>query len=60
MQQKIKQKFFVSEIIASGLVLLNCLYYEQDTFHQHNRQCVNNQSEDLACPKQRLFPTQLT
>ena len=34
MQQKIKQKFFVSEIIASELVLLNCLYYEQDTFHQ--------------------------
>ena len=33
MQQKIQKKFFVSEIIASELVSLNCLYEEQDTFH---------------------------
>ena len=33
MQQKIKKKFFLSEIIASELVSLNCLCYEQDTFH---------------------------
>ena len=34
MQQKIVEKFFVSDIIASELVSLTCLYSEQDTFHQ--------------------------
>ena len=34
MQQKIEKKFFVSEIIASELVSLNCPYEEQDTFHR--------------------------
>ena len=34
MQQKIQKKFFVSEIIASELVSLNCPYEEQDTFHR--------------------------
>ena len=33
MQQKTEKTFFVSEIIASELVSLNCLYEEQDTFH---------------------------
>ena len=31
MQQKIEKKFFVSEIIVSELVSLNCLCKEQDT-----------------------------
>ena len=34
MQQKIEKKFFVSEIIASELVSLNCPYEEQHTFHR--------------------------
>ena len=34
MQQKTDKKFFVSVIIQSELVLLNCPYEEQDTFHQ--------------------------
>ena len=34
MQQEIEKKFFFSEIMASELVSLNCLYQEQDTFHQ--------------------------
>ena len=34
MQQKIEATFFVSEIIASKLVSLNCPYAEQDTFHR--------------------------
>ena len=33
MQQKNEKIFFVSEIIASELVSLNCPYEEQDTFH---------------------------
>ena len=36
MQQKIEKKFFVSEIIASELVSLNCPYDEQDTFHRQS------------------------
>ena len=31
---KIQKKFFVSEIIASELVSLNCLYEEEDTCHR--------------------------
>ena len=34
MQQKNAKKVLVSEIIASELVSLNCLYKEQDTFHR--------------------------
>ena len=34
MQQKIEKKIFVSEIIESELVPLNCRYEEQDTFYQ--------------------------
>ena len=34
MEQKIEKTFFFSEIIASELVLLNCLYFEKDTFHR--------------------------
>ena len=33
MQQKLEEKFFVSDIIASALVSLNSPYEEQDTFH---------------------------
>ena len=33
MEQEIQKKYFLSETIASELVSLNCLYYEQDTFH---------------------------
>ena len=34
MQQKIRQIFFVSEIIVSDLVSLICLYCEQVIFHR--------------------------
>ena len=34
MQQKIAKEFLVSEIIASELVSLNCLYEDQDAFHR--------------------------
>ena len=34
MQQKLDKNFFVSKIIASKLVSLNCPYEEQDTFYQ--------------------------
>ena len=33
MQKKIKKKFLVSEIIASGMAAVNCLYYEGNTCH---------------------------
>ena len=35
MQSKIEKKLFVSEVIASELLSLNCLYQEQDTSHQN-------------------------
>ena len=34
MLQKRQKRYFVSEKIASELVLLNCPYDEQDTFHR--------------------------
>ena len=34
MQQKIEKRIFVSEVIASELVSLNCPYEEQDNFHR--------------------------
>ena len=34
MQEKIEKNVFVTKIIASELVSLNCLYLEQDTFHR--------------------------
>ena len=34
MQKKVQTQFFVSEIIASELVSLNILYYEEDTYHR--------------------------
>ena len=34
MQQKVEKTYFVLQIIAFELVLLNCPYEEQDTFHQ--------------------------
>ena len=33
MQKKIEQKFLVSEIIASEMAAVNCLYYEGNTCH---------------------------
>ena len=33
MQKKISKKFLVSEIIASEMVAVNCLYYEGNTCH---------------------------
>ena len=33
MQKKIEQKFLVSEIIASEIAAVNCLYYEGNTCH---------------------------
>ena len=34
MQQKIAKKSLLSQIIASELVSLNCLYEEQNAFHR--------------------------
>ena len=33
MQKKIEKKFLVSEIIASEMDAVNCLYYEGNTCH---------------------------
>ena len=33
MQEKIEKKFLVSEIIASEMAAVNCLYYEGNTCH---------------------------
>ena len=33
MQKKIQKKIFVSEIIASEIAPVNCLYYEGNTCH---------------------------
>ena len=33
MQKKIQKKFLVSQIIASEMAALNCLYYEGNTCH---------------------------
>ena len=33
MQKKIQQKFLVSEIIASEMAAVNCLFYEGNTCH---------------------------
>ena len=33
MQKKIEKKFLVSEIIASEMVAVNCLYFEGNTCH---------------------------
>ena len=33
MQKKIEKKFFVSEIIASEMAAVNCLYYEANACH---------------------------
>ena len=33
MQKKIEKKFLVSEIIASEMATVNCLYYEGYTCH---------------------------
>ena len=34
MQEKIQKKFLVSEIIASEMAAVNCLYYEGNTCHR--------------------------
>ena len=33
MQKKIQKNFFVSEIIASEMAAVNCLFYEGNTCH---------------------------
>ena len=33
MQKKIEKKFLVSEIIATEMATVNCLYYEGNTCH---------------------------
>ena len=33
MQRNIENKFLVSEIIASEMAAVNCLYYERNTSH---------------------------
>ena len=34
MQKKIQKKFLVSQIIASEMAAVNCLYYELNTSHK--------------------------
>ena len=36
MQRKIQKIFLVSEIIASEMAAVNCLYYEGNTSHGHS------------------------
>ena len=36
MQKKIDKMFFVSEIIAFELAVLNCIYYEENTCHRQS------------------------
>ena len=36
MQKKIEKKFLVSEIIASDMAAVNCLYYEEKTCHSQS------------------------
>ena len=36
MQKKVDKKCLVSEIIASEMAPVNCLYYEGNTFHGHS------------------------
>ena len=36
MKKEIHKDFFVFEINASEFVLLNCLYKEENTCHQHS------------------------
>ena len=48
MQQKIENKIFVSQIIASELVSLNCIVIKNRILFIGS-QCVNKQSQDLAC-----------
>ena len=33
MPKKIQKKFLVSEVIASEMAAVNCLYYERNTCH---------------------------
>ena len=33
MEKKIEKKFLVSQIIASGIAAVNCLYYEGNACH---------------------------
>ena len=41
MQRKIEKIFLVSEIIASEMAAVNCLYYEGNTCHAS--QCLKKQ-----------------
>ena len=36
MERKIEKRSFLSEIIVSELVVLNCLYKEENTFHRQS------------------------
>ena len=36
MQKKIRKKFLVSEIVASEMTAVNCLYYEGNTCHRQS------------------------
>ena len=58
MKKKIYKKFFVTKIIASELVSLNCLYLEMHTFH---REPMCWWAIPRFCMSIReIFPTQLT
>ena len=56
MQQKSEKNLFVSQIIVTELVLLNVPVKIKILFI--GSQCVNKQTQDFACQKGRLFPTQ--
>ena len=36
MQRKIEKKFLLSEIIASEMAAVKCLYYERNTCHRQS------------------------
>ena len=36
MQKEIEKMLFVFEITASELVVLNCIYYEENTYHRQS------------------------
>ena len=56
MEQKTEKNLSVSEIIATELVSLNVRMENKIIFI--SSQCDNKQSQDFACQRERLFPTQ--
>ena len=55
MQKKIQIKILVSEIIASELAPLNCLYYEGNTCHGREVNALTNSFKTLHIIKRDFF-----